>query len=105
LTGDFASKGGTLVIFASGSGYSYAGQNSPNTVSVIVSLDHNQVGKLFVHTIGNGNANHNSLISCPFVVTPSVVGAGTHTITLQHEYGTSDGDDYFNVTILELPFS
>jgi hypothetical protein len=94
----FTTGGGTLLIFASGSGY--AGSSQVIVMSVYV--DSNVVGTCNVR-INAGTINeHFPFVSNGIIATG--IAAGAHTITLTTTTAVTDGTDYFSVTVLELPF-
>jgi hypothetical protein len=96
ISGSFESKGGTLIIFASGSGF----RNDQGTMTVGVLVDNVLKGVLIRYT--NEKGSHKTLVSFPLVV--GGVGAGSHSIKLAfQDDGISDFNDYFGVTVLELP--
>jgi hypothetical protein len=98
----FTTGGGTLLILASGSGAALSGVPGP---TIIIGMD------LFLDSTHVG-----SVLSCvnnmteakPFLTSGLVVrgiAAGSHTLTLKTARSTVVGvNDFFNVTILELPF-
>jgi Fibronectin type III domain len=92
----FTTSGGTLMVFASGSG------SSPvinNTIGMTVQLDGTSIGTASVPS--NEALSHRVFVSSVLLATPA---AGSHTITLQARTGTTtDSFDYFSVTTLELP--
>jgi hypothetical protein len=98
ISRSFSTGGGRLVIFASGSAF----RTNAGTIGMYVYLDGTQVGVVKGYT--NESQSHKSLVSFPIVV--AGIGAGSHTIELR-PLATDvymDGNDYFNVTVLELPF-
>ena len=98
VSGSFQSKGGTLILFASGS--AYRANAGPMIVGIF--LDGVLQGNLFGYT--NEMLSHKSLVSVPLVVRG--IPPGMHSINLQvREANPGDPQDHFNVTVLELPFS
>jgi hypothetical protein len=96
----FTTSGGTLLIFASGSAY-LAGTG---LLGAYVYVDYQAGSYLggYMFRFTNEGGSHKTLISSAY---PVKVPAGTHTITLVPWSNTlSDGNDYFWVTVLELPF-
>jgi hypothetical protein len=94
--GTFTSNGGTLMIFVSGSASGSGGQ----TIQLDVKIDGNVVGSLKTYTITA--TNNKPLVTDVIIV--SGVSAGSHTVSLVLAAGSSDNNDYSQVTILELPF-
>lgn len=91
-------EGTTLLILASGSGY--AG-NTVKTIGMDVQIDGKSYGEARVVT--NEANSHKAFVGNPLVV--AGVKAGSHTLTLAALANTiTDLNDYFSVTILELPF-
>ena len=92
----FTTSGGTLMVFASGSG------SSPvinNTIGMTVQLDGTSIGTASVAS--NEALSHRVFVSSVLLTTPA---AGSHTISLQAQTSTiTDNFDYFSVTTLELP--
>ncbi len=94
----FESNGGTLMIFASGSGFSPPGGQ---VIGMQISIDGANRGDAKVCT--NEANSHKAFTTDALVI--SGLAAGLHTLSLQPLTGTSiDSNDFFNVTILELPF-
>jgi hypothetical protein len=96
-TGTFSSSGGVLLVFVNASGFRNGG--AIGNMQVDVSIDGTIVGSLVAYT--NETASHKTFVGNPIVV-PGLA-AGTHTVRLAQSSGTADGNDYSNVTILELP--
>jgi hypothetical protein len=99
-TGSFTSGGGTLVIFASGSGRS---NFSGGFIGMEVHVDGKVIGSSFIISGGVTNTREAFVPSTTVV---SGVAAGTHTITLvpYTDFTVTDSYDYFNVTVQEQPF-
>ena len=95
-SGTFTSNGGTLMIFASGAAY----RSAAGTMQVDVELDGVVQGSLKAYT--NEASSHKALNSDVIVLTG--IGAGSHTVELTLVDGSSDANDYSQVTVLELPF-
>jgi len=96
-SGAFASGGGTLVIVFSGSGFSTGAGN----VGMVLQLDGGSVAT--TRSFTNEVSSHKAFTTN--ILVQGNVAAGNHTITLQPLVGTNtDGNDWFNVTVLELPF-
>jgi hypothetical protein len=100
-SGSFTSGGGTIIIFASGSAWC----NSTALMGVYIYLDWNTGTSSWLggmYRFCNEIGSHKTLTLNPIVtrVTP-----GTHTISLvSNGWAVSDGNDYFNITVLEMPF-
>jgi hypothetical protein len=93
----FASGGGTLVIIFSGSGYSGAAGN----IGIGIQMDNTTIGT--TRTFTNEPNSHKAFTTN--VLVQGGVAAGNHTINLFTLVNTiTDANDWFNVTILELPF-
>lgn len=98
VNGTFNSSGGTLVIFASGSGRT---AGTPGAIGVEILVDN--VSKGFAKGFTNEDQSHKEFSTNALVV--AGIAAGKHNITLKPWNGTwLDYNDYFNVTVLELPF-
>ncbi len=96
-SGPWETGGGTLLIFASGSGY----QPSGGHIGMIIKVDQDIKGIAKVCT--NEVSSHKAFTTNALVVTD--VLAGPHTLSLEAWNGAyTDGSDFFSVTILELPF-
>ncbi len=94
----FTSGGGTLLIFASGSGWS---PDVARQIGMDIKIDNILKGsaKSFTNEI-----NSHKTFSANFLVVTGI-SAGTHTLALTTIAGTStDYNDFFSATILELPF-
>ena len=108
--GTFRSKGGKLLILASGS--AFRNSNDPGLMNVQVKLDGDPVTALVVYT--NELDSHKAF---PTGFGTTRVSAGEHTIRLEalstvcgtvqespSEYCTeTDGNDFFQVSVIELP--
>ena len=97
LSGKFTSGGGTLLIIASGSGFA-AGAG---IVGMNIEVDGNLKGSAKCFT--NEPNSHKSFTANALVVTG--IAAGSHVLLLLPLAATteSDGNDFFSVTVLELP--
>jgi hypothetical protein len=97
----FTTGGGTLLILASGSGAALSGVPGPITIGMDLFLDDSHVGSVLSRV-------NNMTESKPIVTSGLVVrgiAAGSYTLTLKTAASTVvGGNDFFNVTILELPF-
>lgn len=95
---NFTTGGGTLIVFASGSGY----RVPSGGIGMNVQVD--GVTKGICKAFTNEASSHKAFTTNPIVVTGIAAGT-THTITVTAWNSTSsDGNDYYNVTVLELPF-
>jgi hypothetical protein len=97
----FTTGGGTLLILASGSGAALSGVPGPVVIGMDLVVDNNQVGGVLSRV-------NNMAESKPFLTSGLVVrgiAPGSHTLTLKTAASTVVGlNDFFNITILELPF-
>jgi hypothetical protein len=97
----FTSGGGTLLVFASGSGAALSGVPGPVIIGMDLLLDDRHVGSVLSRV-------NNMTEAKPFMTSGLVVrgiAAGSHSLTLKTARSTVVGvNDFFNVTILELPF-
>ena len=97
VSAGFSSGGGTLVIIFSGSGWSGGAGN----IGLALQLDGGTITT--TRSFTNEASSHKAFTTNMKV--QSNVGAGNHTITLVALANTnSDGNDWFNVTVLEMPF-
>jgi hypothetical protein len=98
LTNSFASGGGTLIISASGSGYSLVGGAR---IGMNVVLDGTTVDNCSVEA----NPANTHMAFVPKTIVKPGVSAGNHTLVLSPISGTStDVNDNFNVTVQEVPY-
>jgi hypothetical protein len=97
LSGDtFTSNGGVLTLNASGSGWSSA---ASAVIGMNVLVDGTVVGTSQVFT--NEASSHKAFI--PISVPLPGVGAGSHVVALQPLSGTTtDHNDFFNITVVEV---
>ena len=99
---EFKSGGGTLLIFASGSGATTQPAGQSQVIGIELLLDDNPI------PIGKVQAFVTSQGPQPFLTTFLLVPkipSGTHRLKLRTAPKTIvGGNDFFNVTILELPF-
>jgi hypothetical protein len=97
----FLTGGGTLLILASGSGAALSGVPGPIMIGMDLFVDDRKVGSVL------SRVNHMTE-GKPFVTSGLVVrgiAPGSHTLALKTAASTVVGlNDFFNVTILELPF-
>ncbi len=97
----FTTGGGTLLILASGSGAALSGVPGPIIIGMDLLLDDRHVGSVLSRV-------NNMTEAKPFMTSGLVVrgiASGSHTLTLKTAPSTVVGrNDFFNVTILELPF-
>jgi hypothetical protein len=97
VSANFASGGGTLVIIFSGSGFAATGTN----IGLVLQIDGSSVAT--TRSFTNEPSSHKAFTTN--ILVQANVAAGNHSITLSPLSGTiSDGNDWFNVTVLELPF-
>ena len=102
-TTTFTSNGGTLMIYASGSGYRTSGTRLIVYVYITNTSDTNlyYLGDLKVYT--NTLSSHRTLIPRTFVTTS--VPAGTYKIKFTSDSSTFlNSLDFFNCTVTEWPF-
>jgi hypothetical protein len=98
VSGGFMTGGGTLLIIASGSGWSPGGGSN---IGMVIQLDGGTIGT--ARSFSNEAGSHKAFTTNPLV--QRNVAAGSHTITLSIIANTAtDFNDWFNVTVLELPF-
>lgn len=99
LTSSFASSGGTLMIFFSGSGFSNANEAH---IGMYIKIDDQNVGAAEI--FANNSYTHQSFM--PGLVVLDDIGAGGHTIQLYKmtPFTETDSNDAFNVVVLELPY-
>jgi hypothetical protein len=103
ITGNFDTGGGTLIIFASGSAFREKNDGQyGGTIGMTIWIDGAKLNEE-VRGYTNETGSHKSFVSFPIVYKPA---AGSHTIELRPLDTTvkMDANDYFRVTILELPF-
>lgn len=92
----FSTGGGTVLMMASGSGYT----STIGTISVTLSVDSAAVGTL--QLTANEVSSHKAFV--PIFIVLSGLAAGTHSLTFAATSGTIvDGNDPYNVTLLEIP--
>jgi len=97
VSGTFVSGGGTLVIIFSGSGFATIGTN----IGLALQIDGGTVATTRAFT--NEPSSHKAFTTN--ILVQGNVAAGNHTINLIPLVNTlSDGNDWYNVTVLELPF-
>jgi hypothetical protein len=95
LSTTFASSGGQVALFVSGSGFASA---SNVVVEVQVKLDGASIGSAKVVTAEA--ASHKQVVPTVILAQPA---AGMHTLTLSAATGTvTDFNDFFNVTMIDL---
>jgi hypothetical protein len=99
LNSSFTSGGGTLVIFASGSGYSSAATAS---IGMNILVDSTNIGSCKIAY----NFTNTHVAFVPRTMVIPGIAAGTHTLALTPIGGatTTDLNDFFNVTVQELPY-
>ncbi|WP_438010930.1 hypothetical protein WME89_21055 [Sorangium sp. So ce321] len=99
VLGTFKSGGGRLILLVSGSGM----RSSAGMMEMLIKLDGNQVGST---NVGVNVVNAHQAFVPEWLVLPSVE-PGDHTIQLVYSSipgVSSDTNDFFSVTVLELPF-
>ena len=97
----FTTGGGTLLILASGSGAALSGVPGPIIIGMDLLLDDRHVGSVLSRV--NNMTEGKPLVTSGLVV--HGIAPGSHTLTLKTAASTVVGlNDFFNVTILELPF-
>jgi hypothetical protein len=96
VSGTFTSSGGTLVVFASGSGM----RGDTGLMGMNINLDGARIGASRVWS--NVSNAHQAFV--PLLLVVPGIAAGNHTVQLVHFDGFSDGNDYYSVTVMELPF-
>lgn len=97
MTTNFTCSGGTLMIFASGSGYATA----VGTIGMNIQLDGVTIDSCYI--FANQTLNHLAFV--PKMIVKTGVAPGTHTIALQPRTGTTtDYTDNYNLVIQELPY-
>jgi hypothetical protein len=97
VSGTFVSGGGTLVIIFSGSGFASTATN----IGLALQINGGTVATTRVFT--NEASSHKAFTTN--ILVQGNVAPGNHTINLTPLVNTlSDGNDWFNVTVLELPF-
>jgi hypothetical protein len=95
-TKSFKTKGRTVILLASGSGYS---TTKDKTIGMDIQID--KVSRRQAKTFANEANSHNAFVAPYLVLTD--LAAGDHTITLSALSGTStDLNDYFSVVAIEL---
>ena len=94
----FASSGGTLLVFASGSGF----RGAAGVMGMMMRIDGLVMSDIKAFT---NESNSHKAFPPSFTVVTSI-GAGAHTLDLiPRDGGTAtDFNDFFNVMVLELPF-
>jgi hypothetical protein len=95
LSNSFVSSGGQLIVFVAGSGYS---TTSGGALELPVKLDSVTIGS--AKAVTAESLSHKMLVPTVLLAQPA---AGTHTLTVAAAAGTNtDGNDTFNVTVIEL---
>jgi hypothetical protein len=98
LTNSFTSGGGTLVISASGSGYS-------STIGFVMGMQILLDGVVIDSCNILNNVAFNHVAFVPKTIVKSGVAAGTHSLALTpSSFAATDSNDFFNVTVVELPY-
>jgi hypothetical protein len=99
INGTYTSKGGTLILYASGSGYSNAGDEK---IGMTVNVEGAKKGTAWTYT--NEKLSHKAFVPAALVVKNQP--AGQLQIELDSTGYTNtkiDGNDNFRVTVLEIP--
>lgn len=97
-SGAFTTRGQTLLVIASGSGYHAVGGA---LIGMNIQIDGVNKGVSRVFT--NEANSHKAFVMNPLIVTG--IAAGAHTVSLTALAGTlGDANDIFNATVIELPF-
>ncbi len=97
INASFASGGGTLVIIFSGSGFAGTATN----IGMGLQIDGATVAT--TRSFTNELSSHKAFTTN--ILVQANIAAGTHTINLFALVNTNtDANDWFNVTVLELPF-
>jgi hypothetical protein len=100
LSAGFTTSGGTLVITASGSGFASAA-NAPTIIGMNILVD--GVNQGVSRSFTNEASSHKAFVTTTIVLTG--VAAGNHTVQLTAlTRTTTDFNDFFDVSVLELPF-
>jgi hypothetical protein len=95
----FKTGGGILLIFASGSGQA---SGTELTIGMDLLVENTVVGKA-ITCVNDTTEAHKPFMTSGLVVRN--IASGEHTLTLKTTISTKIGlNDFFNVTILELPF-
>jgi len=98
LSASFTSQGTTLVIHASGSGYTTTAGSS---IGMNVQIDGTTIDTCKI----DANAASTHMAFVPKTIVKTGLPAGAHTLKLVALSGTTtDSNDNFNVTIEELPY-
>jgi len=121
LEGTFTSNGGTLIIWASGSGYrSSSNARTHGRIGMDVLLDTFIIWDAGAEVFTNEQNSHKAFVDLYAVVHLPEDSAGQHTIRLEDSYNTSfcntpnefptnvrctttDRLDFFRVTVMEIP--
>jgi hypothetical protein len=98
ITGTYKSKGGTLLISASGSGYSVTG----GKIGMTVSVDGAKKGTVWTYT--NEANSHKAFVSATLVARNQPTGQLKIELDNKaYPQTTIDENDHFRVTVLEIP--
>jgi hypothetical protein len=98
----FTTGGGILLVFASGSGAAAGTTGQSITIGMDVLLDNVTVGKV-LSCVNDTTESHKPFVTSGLVIRN--ITPGPHTFALKTSPSTTIGqNDFFNVTILELPF-
>jgi hypothetical protein len=106
--GGFITQGGTALLFASGSGKAASSSTPGGTKStgillgMKVMVDNQEKGQAKI--LSTFKDDHSAFVSSPLVITG--LSPGLHVVQLVNlnDDTVTDTNDFFNVTIIELPF-
>jgi len=98
ITSTFTTKGGTLLLFFSGSGFG----NASGPIGMQISIDGSPIDTTGIYA--NQSNFHLAFVSKQWVLTG--INAGPHAITLtkRDKNTVTDLYDYFQVTVMEMPY-
>jgi hypothetical protein len=94
----YTSKGGTLLIYATGSGWT---NTRWATIGMTVLVDGTAVGS--TPTATSEVQSHRAFVANPIVVTGLAAGAHVIRLSAMNADTMTDSNDYFSLTVLELP--
>jgi hypothetical protein len=94
----FSTRGGTLQISISGSGWT---QGTAQKIGMDIRINEQSVGRCELHA----NPSYTHLAFVPVVLVVRGLPAGNHALVLvaDPEYTRTDSNDLYNVTIVEFP--
>lgn len=100
ISATFSTSGGTVLVLATGTGFVWTGAGMQIGMEIVI----DNVSRGFAKCMTNENNSHKSFALNPLVIT-GLLANNSHTIVLKSWNGTVfDYNDFFSVTILELPF-